>query len=472
MATPTDVRRRGRVSFIVSIVIAAGMIVAFARADVVTNTLDNTIDATPEVMNLTAGGANGSTGLVVQNTNQNDPNFPDSNNPCNLAGQGTNLTVNLVSSDPTKATVSPSQLTFADCGAVQAITVSPLAAGSVTISATQVAYTGTGNMNLSPATFTVNVAPPPDNSPPNIQANINPAPNADGWNNSTPVALSWTVTDPQSPVTIDSGCVDETFLVETSGESRRRRPRAPARTASRTVTIKIDETKPVISADTHGYTPGTWTNANVTVDFSCAEVGPVQSGLKTNTVGGGGTISAESSSAAGTDVTNTGSCVDFAGNAADAKTVNVKIDKTAPIISRNALDPAPNGNGWNNTNVTVSWDCDDALSGAVSSSVSTLVTSEGANQPVVGTCEDNAGNHAEDTQHVSIDKTDPSIALSHTADGSNGWNVSSPVTLNIAASDGVRGSRPARVRGRLLPARRRLRERQPLPGPGRQRGRA
>ena len=255
MATPTDVRRRGRVSFIVSIVIAAGMIVAFARADVVTNTLDNTIDATPEVMNLTAGGANGSTGLVVQNTNQNDPNFPDSNNPCNLAGQGTNLTVNLVSSDPTKATVSPSQLTFADCGAVQAITVSPLAAGSVTISATQVAYTGTGNMNLSPATFTVNVAPPPDNSPPNIQANINPAPNADGWNNSTPVALSWTVTDPQSPVTIDSGCVDETFLVETSGESRSCAASSAGGAASRTVTIKIDETKPVISADTHATRP-------------------------------------------------------------------------------------------------------------------------------------------------------------------------------------------------------------------------
>ena len=447
MATPTGLRRRGRVSFILGIVIAAGLIATFARADVVTNTLDNTIDAAPEVMNLTAGGANGSTQLYVQNTNQNSESFPDTNNGCNLAGNNTDLTVDLVSSDPTKATVSPSQLTFAACGDpnnaadpnVKTITVTPLAAGSTTISATQAAYTGTGVMNLSPATFTVNVAPPPDNSPPNIQANVSPAPNGDGWNNSTPVNLSWTITDPQSPASVDSGCVNETFSVETSGETRSCTASSAGGTATASVTIKIDKTEPVISADTHGYTPGTWTNESVTVDFSCADVGPVQSGLKTDTVGGGGTFSSDSSSTAGTGVTNTGSCVDFAGNEAQAKTVNVKIDKTPPTISPNPLSPAPNANGWNRSDVTVSWDCDDALSGEVDASVSTLVTDEGANQAIVGTCEDEAGNETQHTQYVSIDKTDPVISVSHVANGSNGWNVSSPVTLNIAASDALSG---------------------------------
>jgi hypothetical protein len=65
-------------------------------------------------------------------------------------------------------------------------------------------------------------------------------------------------------------------------------------------TVKIDKTKPVISADTHGYTPGAWTKQDVTVDFSCQETGGVQSGIDSNTVGGGGTFSNDTP-AAGTD---------------------------------------------------------------------------------------------------------------------------------------------------------------------------
>ena len=101
------------------------------------------------------------------------------------------------------------------------------------------------------------------------------------------------------------------------------------------VTVRIDKTKPLISATTGTYTPGAWTNNDVTVAFSCADTGSVQSGIQTDSVGGGGTISDESATAAGTAVTNSGSCADRAGNSADPKTVNVKIDKTAPIVTCN-----------------------------------------------------------------------------------------------------------------------------------------
>ena len=48
---------------------------------------------------------------------------------------------------------------------MRTLTVTPLAAGSATISLTQTSNTTEGTFNLAPATFTVNVAPPP-NTPP------------------------------------------------------------------------------------------------------------------------------------------------------------------------------------------------------------------------------------------------------------------------------------------------------------------
>src|SRR5260370_20915563 len=58
--------------------------------------------------------------------------------------------------------------------------------------------------------------------------------------------------------------------------------------------------------------------------------------------------------------------VDKAGNTEDSsqpgKTITVKIDKTAPTIS-NTNAPGANSNGWNNTSVTVTFNCADALSG-------------------------------------------------------------------------------------------------------------
>src|SRR5213078_2583287 len=52
---------------------------------------------------------------------------------------------------------------------------------------------------------------------------------------------------------------------------------------------------------------------------------------------------------------------------------------------------------------------------------------------------DLAGNSNSDSETVKIDTTDPSITVSHTADGSNGWNVTSPVTETVTASDGGSG---------------------------------
>ena len=53
---------------------------------------------------------------------------------------------------------------------------------------------------------------------------------------------------------------------------------------------------------------------------------------------------------------------DKAGNVEVAKTMEVKIDKTAPETTHK-LTPAPNGQGWNNTDVVVELTATDNLSG-------------------------------------------------------------------------------------------------------------
>src|SRR5207248_1264167 len=105
-----------------------------------------------------------------------------------------------------------------------------------------------------------------------------------------------------------------------------------------------------------------------------------------------------------------GSCADRAGNTA-AASYAFRYDATPPTITFVGRTPA-NPFGWNNGDVTLTWSCSDALSGAPAS-VTRTVTTEGANQSSTATCTDAAGNSASDTQTgISIDKTAPSLTCS------------------------------------------------------------
>jgi hypothetical protein len=194
--------------------------------------------------------------------------------------------------------------------------------------------------------------------------------------------------------------------------------------------VKVDTTNPVVTttatkADTTPYGAGTWTNQTVTVAFTCAEVGVVQSGLATtNPVAGGGTQSTETN-AVGVSFTSSGACTDNAGNHATAVTFGpVKLDKTKPTLTASATTE-PGGapylpNSWTNRNVKVAFDCQDALSGVATDSVSDVtVVAEGANQSVssTGDCTDEAGNEAASTSFadIDIDKTAPTLAATATS---------------------------------------------------------
>jgi hypothetical protein len=137
---------------------------------------------------------------------------------------------------------------------------------------------------------------------------------------------------------------------------------------------------------------------------------------------------------------------DNARNIETAKTVTIKLDKTPPSIA-GARSRAPNANGWNNTNVTVSFTCSDSLSGLAPGSppAPTVLSAEGAGQSVSGTCVDVAGNSATSTvSGINIDKTPPVVTASAnpaTLWPPNGKMVT--VTVSGTMSDNLSGINPS-----------------------------
>ena len=154
---------RGRRLAVIGVPLALGTmsVASVALADDISNALDTSIDATPEVMSLTQNGATGSTRLYVQ------PRNGDGKNGCNITAGGS-VTASVSSSDNSVATVSPTSVTF-DSGCPNSttgplLTVTPLAVGSATVSVSETSNTTAGTFDTTPATFTVNVSQPPPSS--------------------------------------------------------------------------------------------------------------------------------------------------------------------------------------------------------------------------------------------------------------------------------------------------------------------
>src|SRR5262249_30056301 len=164
--------------------------------------------------------------------------------------------------------------------------------------------------------------------------------------------------------------------------------------------VPADTTPPAISASVSG-TSGTngWYVGDVTVSWSVTDA---ESAISSRTGCDALTISQDTD---GTTLT----CSATSRGGTASQSVTIKRDTIAPSITF-ASRTAPNAAGWNNSAVTLSWSCADSLSGAVAASVSQTIGSEGANQSATGTCTDNAGNSASDTQSgINIDTTAPTL---------------------------------------------------------------
>jgi hypothetical protein len=285
------------------------------------------------------------------------------------------------------------------------------------------ASTTVGGINVDKTAPTLNGAP------------TTPA-NANGWYNGD-VTIHWTAGDNRSGVA--AAPADSTITGEGADlkDTATVTDKAGNSTTVGSATVNIDRTAPVTTAEA----PNGWvsrsevtlelkaTDALSTVDqtYFTVDSGALQTGTTV-------TIEAEGAH------TVTFWSVDKAGNVEKQRTADVRIDRTPPTITHSQA-PEPNGKGWNNADVTVTFQCDDqvGLSGLASCTGPQTVATEGAAQRVNGTAIDAAGNTAGDSATVNLDKTKPTIVGSRTpAANDNGWN-NSDVTVHFDGKDFLSG---------------------------------
>ena len=112
-------------------------------------------------------------------------------------------------------------------------------------------------------------------------------------------------------------------------------------------------------------------------------------------------------------------------------------DGTAPTISGSGTPP-PNAAGWNNMDVTVTFECADSGSGIATCSDSQVVATEGANQIVEGTATDLHGNTATASVSINLDISPPVVTVTSPAQDAV-FRVLDNILGVWAASDGLSG---------------------------------
>ena len=327
------------------------------------------------------------------------------------ADDGSDAKVNI--NFPANVTASPTSLDFNSCDTSKAVVFSSSVAGDYPITVS--VEDANGVYNTEPAKFTLRVSAEPvptDITPPVIVSNVTPEPNASGWNNSD-VTVSFTVTDPESAITSQTGCDNAVVSEDTVGTTFTCSATSSGGTDSKSVTVKLDKATPIITA---GDPVGTlslndWYTSEVTVPFSATD------NLSGFNPDGALSIDLASKTTVG-EGENLTVTSDSVSDLADNNTLGLtagpfKVDTTAPEISFVGADPNANLAGWNNTPVTLTWGCSDVTSGPAEPTVSQTISSEGENQSATGTCADNAGLTSTNTHSgINIDTTAPTITSS------------------------------------------------------------
>jgi hypothetical protein len=131
-------------------------------------------------------------------------------------------------------------------------------------------------------------------------------------------------------------------------------------------------------------------------------------------------------------------CTATSAGGTASESVTIKRDATAPTASASA-SPTPNANGWNNSDVTVSFSGADNLSGIDACDPAVVLSSEGAGQSASGTCTDLAGNVSAlaTASGIDIDKTPPTAVHGGPFEVDGGGSVPLDGSLSTDALSGV-----------------------------------
>jgi hypothetical protein len=140
----------------------------------------------------------------------------------------------------------------------------------------------------------------------------------------------------------------------------------------------------------------------------------------------------------------TGTCTDNAGNVG-LGSLALKYDATAPQVAGASTDRAPDGNGWFNHRLTVSFHGSDATSQIDACTVAGYAGPDNPSASVSGSCRDRAGNQSgADAFAFRYDASAPSL-ISLTVKAGNRsalltWNASPDTSLvEIVRTAGARG---------------------------------
>ena len=221
-----------------------------------------------------------------------------------------------------------------------------------------------------------------DPTPPIITPVISGTLGDNGWHRSS-VTVSWSVTDPESPI-VEDDCRTRTQTQDTTGVSFSCWARNSAGlTGAYTIVIKVDTTPPAASAalDRAADFDG-WYTEPVSAVFNGTDQ---TSGIASCTA----PVTYEGPDTTGDEVP--GTCRDKAGNQASAA-VELRYDATAPVVSRIASARRPDRYGWFNRPVRFVLNGQDATSGIAGCESPSYAGPNDPRASVSGTCRDRAGN--------------------------------------------------------------------------------
>ncbi|GHF32239.1 hypothetical protein GCM10017781_06070 [Deinococcus metalli] len=273
-----------------------------------------------------------------------------------------------------------------------------------------------------------------DRTVPHAVLGVSPTLPGSGWyTTNVSFSASDTASDGYSPVTCSTSVASITADTAGTDVTATCTDAAGNTNTSAATTVKRDTIAPTITAAADRAPNGNdWYNANVTVTFTCSDG---TSGLA------GACPTAQSFTTDGNHAASA-TVRDQAGNETTSNTVNVHLDKTAPVISGSNIDDTT----WRKTDLSASFTASDPLSGLNLSTDATFTLTASAESPLNGstsvskTVTDRAGNSVTRTLSAKIDKTAPVAKLNATGTlGKNSWYISDIAFNTAGSSDALSG---------------------------------
>jgi hypothetical protein len=318
----------------------------------------------------------------------------------------------------------PVTVTFTCADALSGVLTCPTPMTTGAEGATQPA-SGTA-MDVAGNTATAAIEVSIDTTPPTITTSVAQAPNPQGWNDGA-VTVTFTCADALSgvancpaPVTVeDEG---DNHIVNGSSTD------LAGNTSTISVAVSIDRTGPLITATRSPANAYGWNNAPVTITFTCADTRSGVASCPQPIV-----VSDE-----GQDQSASGTAVDNAGNSTTATVAGINIDRTDPHIA-STVTGTRGATGWYTTPPAIQFACTDSLSGIAECPADANVTSEGANQTIVGNVTDKAGNTATTAAtDLDVDLTPPTVDITGAVHGTT-YPFEQLPTVACTTTDSVSG---------------------------------